>query len=166
MDNSRSRGTTLPEIMIALVIAGIVTIGYSSLLMFTRNMYNDTVARSQLSQDAYIIDQYVRSKLTMQIGDSLEIYADSVAENTGTTSSSGTILRSVRPDTTVDHLAVESSELIWKIDATTHYPVDSDVSSMLFTLRSGYSKQILDVSMKISEGPDTLDLEWMVSLRN
>lgn len=161
-----SAGTTLPEIMIALVIAGIVTIGYSSLLMFTRNMYNDTIVRSQMSKDAYIIDQYVRSKLTLQLSDSLEIYADSTAENSGTTTSTGTILRSVRPDSTVDHLAAVSSSLVWTVDSLIHYPVDSDISSIAFIKRTGYSKTILDISMHIAEGGDTLELDWLVSLRN
>jgi Tfp pilus assembly protein PilE len=161
-----SRGTSLPEIMIALVIAGIITIGYSSMLMYTRTMYNDTVIRSQLSQDAYIVDKYVRSKLNLQLEDSLKIYADAAAENAETSSSSGTILRSVRIDSTVDHLAVESSRLVWKIDSLTHFPIDSDISYILFSTRSGYSKTILDVSMSLSQGSDTLALEWIVSLRN
>jgi len=166
MNTERSSGTTLPEIMIAMVIASIVAIGYSSTLMYTRNMYNDTVIRSQLSQDTYIIDQYIRDKLTLQIADSLKIYADSTAEDSGTTATSGTILRSVRPDSTVDHVEVKSSSLVWGVDSWLHYPIDSRVSNILFSQRSGYSKTILDISMVLSEGTDTLNLDWMISIRN
>jgi hypothetical protein len=112
------------------------------------------------------VDKYVRSKLNLQLEDSLKIYADAAAENAETSSSSGTILRSVRIDSTVDHLAVESSRLVWKIDSLTHFPIDSDISYILFSTRSGYSKTILDVSMSLSQGSDTLALEWIVSLRN
>ncbi|MCF7824526.1 MAG: prepilin-type N-terminal cleavage/methylation domain-containing protein [Candidatus Marinimicrobia bacterium] len=166
MNTSRSRGTTLPEIMIAMVIASIVAIGYASTLMYTQNMYNDTVIRSQISQDTYIIDQYIRKKLTLQIADSLSIYADSTAEKAGTTSSSGTILRSVRPGSTVDHVEVISNKLVWGVDSLLHYPIDSEVSSILFTRRNGYSKTILDISLQLSEGTDNLSLDWMISIRN
>jgi len=166
MDKRWSRGTTFPEIMIALVIAGIIAIGYSSMLMFTRNLYNDTTVRSQLSQDAYIIDKYVRSKLSLQLGDSLRIYADEAAELAGTTSTSGTILRSVRTDSTVDHLSVVSSQLVWKVDSLAHYPIDSNIATLLFSTRSGYSKTMLDISLTLYEGSDSLSLEWIVSIRN
>lgn len=160
------RGTTLPEIMIALAIAGIVAVGYSSTLMYTRNMYNDTVLRSQLSQDTFIIDKYIRNELTLQVSDSLSIYVDSTAEKAGTTSNSGTILRSVRPNGTVDHIEVISSSLVWGIDSLLHYPVDSDVSSILFTKRNGYSKTLLDLSLQLAADTDTLNLDWLIALRN
>lgn len=161
-----SAGSTLPEVMIALVIASIVAIGYSSFLMYTRTMYNDTVIRSQLSKDALVIDQYIRSNLTLQVADSLKIYADSVAENSGTTASSGTILRSFRPDSTLDHLEVVSSRLIWEIDSLAHYPLDSDVSSILFSAYTGNNTEMLNINIQIFESTDTLDLEWIVSIRN
>ena len=152
--------------MIALVIAGIVAIGYSSFLMYTRTMYNDTVIRSQLSKDALIIDRYVRSNLTLQMADSLKIFADSTDENDGTTSSSGTILRAVRTDSTVDHLEVIASQLIWGVDSVAHYPLDSDVASILFTSYTGNHTEMLNIDIQIAEGNDTLDLEWIVSIRN
>jgi len=161
-----SAGTTLPEIMIALVIAGIVAIGYSSFLLFTQNLYNNSIVRSQLSQDALIIDNYVRSFLTLQVSDSLKIYADSSAENSGTTSSSGTILSAVRSDSTVDHLEVISSQLVWEIDSLAHYPLDSDVSSILFTSYEGNNTDMLNIDIDITEDTDTLELEWIVSIRN
>ena len=103
-----SRGTTLVELMIATVISSIVAIGFSSVLMFTRNMYRDTLVRSQLSQDAFVVDQYVRTKLTSQVADSLKIYASASDEGSEITSSSGVIMRSVRMDGTVDHLSANS----------------------------------------------------------
>lgn len=161
-----SAGTTLPEIMIALVIAGIVAIGYSSFLLYTRTVYNNTVIRSQLSKDALIIDNYVRSYLSLQVSDSLKIYADSADENDGTTSSSGTILRAVRADSTVDHLEVINSQLAWEIDSLAHYPVDSDVSSILFESYTGNNTDMLNIEIQIAESNDTLNLEWIVSIRN
>ena len=92
--------------MIATVISSIVAIGFSSVLMFTRNMYNDTMVRSQLSQDAFVVDQYVRTKLTSQVSDSLQIFASASDESSEITSTSGIILRSVRMDGTVDHLSL------------------------------------------------------------
>ena len=152
--------------MVTLVIASIVAIGFSSVLMYTRIMYNDTRVRSQLSQDAFIVDQYVRQKLTLQIADSLQIFADATAETAGTTASTGRILRAVRPDSTVDHLSIESSTLAWQIDSVAHQPIDSDVSSLQFSERAGYSKKQLTISMQLSEDGDTLELDWLVSIRN
>ncbi|MCF7808006.1 MAG: prepilin-type N-terminal cleavage/methylation domain-containing protein [Candidatus Marinimicrobia bacterium] len=166
MKRKGSTGTTLPEIMIALVIAGIVAIGYGSMLLYTRTMYNNTVIRSQLSQDALIIDQYIRSNLTLQISDSLKIYADSTAENAGTPSSSGTVMRAMRIDNTVDHVEVISSQLVWEIDSLQHYPIDSDVASILFTSYAGNNTDMLDVDIQLVESTDTLDLTWTVSIRN
>ena len=166
MNHRNIRGTTLVEMMVAMTIASVVAIGYSSVLMFTRDMYNETKVRSQLSQDTYIVDQYVRKKLTLQITDSLKIYANTAAEDAGTTSSSGTILRSVRPDSTVDHLEVVSSSLVWKVDSLTHYPIDSEVANILFTQRAGYRKIFLEISMQLIESSDTLNLDWLVSIRN
>jgi len=161
-----SKGTTLMELMVATVISSIVAIGFSSVLMYTRNMYRDTIIRSQLSQDAFVVDQYVRTKLTNQIADSLKIYADASAEASEITSSSGTILRSVRLDGTVDHLAVDGGRLAWEIDSLTHYPIDSDIAGLVFTERSGYTKKMLNVQISLSASDDSIDLEWIVAIRN
>jgi len=161
-----NRGTTLVELMIAVVISSIVAIGFSSVLMFTRNMYNDTILRSQMSQDAYVVDQYVRKKLTRQVADSLQIFANASDEMAGTTSSSGTILRSVRSDSTVDHVSLSSSKLIWKIDSLSHNPIDSDISQLLFTEHMGFSKKMLTITMAMSVAEDSLELTWEVAIRN
>jgi len=161
-----SRGTTLVELMIATVISGIVAIGFSSVLMFTRNMYNDTIVRSQLSQDAFVVDQYVRTKLTAQISDSLQIFANASDESSGSPATTGTILRSVRLDGTVDHLAVSGQSLVWKIDTVAHSPIDSDISLLNFSERTGYTKKMLTVDMQLVESGDTISLEWLVAIRN
>jgi len=166
MTGRNSRGTTLVELMIATVISSIVAIGFSSVLMFTRNMYNDTIIRSQLSQDAFVVDQYVRTKLTSQIADSLKIFASASDESSEITSSSGVIMRSVRMDGTVDHLAVNGTSLEWTIDSAMHNPIDSDIAELLFTERTGYSKRMLTVNMQLVEGGDSLSLEWIVAIRN
>ncbi|MEA3288301.1 MAG: prepilin-type N-terminal cleavage/methylation domain-containing protein [Candidatus Marinimicrobia bacterium] len=166
MGYNGSRGATLPELMVTLVIASIVAIGFSSVLMYSRNMYNDTQVRSQLSRDAFIVDRYVRQKLTLQIADSMRIYANAADESSGTTSSSGSILRAVRPDSTVDHLSVESAQLVWQIDTTTHQPIDSDISQLQFSQQPGFSKKQLTISMQLSEAGDTVELDWLVSIRN
>jgi type II secretory pathway component PulJ len=163
---NNSRGTTLVELMIATVISSIVAIGFSSVLMFTRNMYNDTMIRSQLSQDAYVVDQYVRTKLTSQRSDSLKIYASASDEGSDVTSTSGLILRSVRMDGTVDHLSANGTNLEWKIDTLIHSPIDSEISELLFTERTGYSKKMLTVKMVLAEAGDSIELEWLVAIRN
>ena len=166
MNPGGSHGTTLVELMVATVLASIVAIGFSSTLMYTRNEYKDAQVRSQLSKDAYIIDQYVRKKLTKQIADSLQIFASESDEEAGSSSSSGIILRAVRPDSTVDHISLEALRLNWKIDSLAHYPVDSDIANLLFSHRDGYSRKILNISMDIFEAGDTLELEWLVTIRN
>lgn len=160
-------GTTLVELAIAMVIASIVAIGFTSTLMYTRLMYADTQTHSILSQDAFVIDRYVRNKLTLQLSDSMTIYVDEAAEDAGSPSSSGTILRSVQPDSTVNHLYVENSDLVWTVDATQHNPVDSEVSQLNFTRRTGNTKEILDIFMQlVANQEDTLEIEWQITLRN
>ena len=166
MRSSHSTGTTLIELMIATVISSIVAIGFSSVLMYTRNMYNDTVVRSQLSQDAFVVDQYVRTKLTSQMADSLQIFASASDEISEVTSSSGVIMRSVRMDGTVDHLSANGLNLEWKIDNLIHSPIDSEISEILFTERTGYSKKMLNVKLVLSEKGDSIELEWIVAIRN
>jgi len=161
-----SRGTTLVELMVAIVISSIVAIGFSSVLMYTRNMYRDTMVRSKLSQDAFVVDQYVRTKLTSQVSDSLKIFASASDEASEITSTSGIILRSVRTDGTVDHLEVNGQNLEWTIDSLTHYPIDASVSQILFTERTGYTKKILNVKITMSQSEDSIDLEWVVAVRN
>ena len=166
MRSSHSTGTTLIELMIATVISSIVAIGFSSVLMYTRNMYNDTVVRSQLSQDAFVVDQYVRTKLTSQMADSLQIFASASDEISEVTASSGVIMRSVRMDGTVDHLSANGLNLEWKIDNLIHSPIDSEISEILFTERTGYSKKMLNVKLVLSEKGDSIELEWIVAIRN
>ncbi len=161
-----SKGTTLVELMIATVISSIVAIGFSSVLMFTRNMYNDTMVRSQLSQDAFVVDQYVRNNLTTQISDSLQIFASASDESSEITSTTGIIMRSVRLDGTVDHLSANGVNLEWKIDSLIHSPIDSDITTITFTERTGYSKKMLDVTMVLEEEDDSIELEWIVAIRN
>jgi len=166
MYRHNSRGTTMVELMIATVISSIVAIGFSSVLMFTRNMYNDTMVRSQLSQDAFVVDQYVRTKLTSQIADSLQIFASASDEDSEITSTTGIIMRSVRMDGTVDHLSANGLNLEWKIDNLIHSPIDSDISEILFTERTGYSKKMLNVTLVLEEEGDSIELEWIVAIRN
>ncbi len=166
MRRGNSTGTTLIELAIATVISSIVAIGFSSVLMYTRNMYNDTIVRSQLSQDAFVVDQYVRNKLTSQMADSLQIFASTSDEISGVTSGSGVIMRSVRTDGTVDHLSANGLNLEWKIDSQIHSPIDSDISELLFTERTGYSKKMLSVKLVLTEEGDSIELEWIVAIRN
>ena len=166
MRRGNSTGTTLIELTIATVISSIVAIGFSSVLMYTRNMYNDTLVRSQLSQDAFVVDQYVRTKLTSQMADSLQIFASASDEISEVTSGSGVIMRSVRMDGTVDHLSANGLNLEWKIDNLIHSPIDSEISEILFTERTGYSKKMLNVKLVLSEKGDSIELEWIVAIRN
>ena len=166
MRRGNSTGTTLIELTIATVISSIVAIGFSSVLMYTRNMYNDTLVRSQLSQDAFVVDQYVRNKLTSQMADSLQIFASASDEISEVTSGSGVIMRSVRMDGTVDHLSANGLNLEWKIDSQIHSPIDSDISELLFSERTGYSKKMLNVKLVLSEEGDSIELEWIVAIRN
>ena len=166
MARNLSRGTTLVELMVATVISGIVAIGFSSVLMFTRNMYRDTNLRSQMSQDAYVVDQYVRKKLTSQVADSLQIFANETDEANGTTSLTGTILRAVRTDNTVDHVQLEGQYLRWTIDTLTHNPIDSQIDLLTFTESTGYSSKMLTIHLNMIVDSDSLELEWLVTIRN
>lgn len=161
-----NHGTTLVELMVAVVISSIVAIGFSSVLMFTRNMYRDTNLRSQMSQDAYVVDQYVRKKLTSQVADSLQIFASESDEDNGITSLSGPILRAVRTNNTVDHVAVTNQYLVWTIDTLAHNPIDSQIDLLTFTESSGYSKKMLTVNLRMIVDSDSLELEWLVTIRN
>ena len=96
----------------------------------------------------------------------VKIYASASDEGSEITSSSGVIMRSVRMDGTVDHLSANSQILEWKIDTVTHSPIDSDISGLLFSESTGYSKKMLTVNMQLVEEGDSISLEWIVAIRN
>jgi len=152
--------------MIAIVVASIVALSFSSVAMYTQNMYHSSRSRSQLSQDAFIVDRYIRKHLTLQMADSMKIFASAEDEVINITDSIGVILRSVRPDSTVDHLALSGGRLVWQVDSNAHFPIDSDVSSLLFTRRSGFSRTLLDINIDLIAGQDSLPLYWLVAVRN
>lgn len=164
--SSHSKGITLPEVMMAVVIVGIVTIGFSSSLMYTNNMRLDSKIRTMFSQDTYILDKYVRDNLTEQIADSMEIYVDTTAESGGSASSVGTIIRTVLPDSTIERVLVENGQLVWEIDSSQHEPVDANINQLRFEKYSGYRTDMLLVNATLIQGDDSLALEWKVCIRN
>ena len=97
----------------------------------------------------------------------MRIYADSTAEASNTTSTSGTILRAVDADSTIYHLKLANNTLLWVTDdSVTHNPVDSRISDLLFTERVGNINKILNVSMNLISDEDTLAVAWTLTLRN
>jgi len=56
--------------------------------------------------------------------------------------------------------------LEWKIDGLIHSPIDSDISEILFSESTGYSKKMLRVTMVLSEEGDSIELSWIVTIRN
>ena len=149
-----------------MAASAILMIGFSTFIMFSRKQLNDTNTRVHLGYDQVLIDNYIRTKLTTTVSDSMRIYASKSDENAGSTSSSGIILRAVDSDSTVHYLETSGSLLHWMVDSTLHVPVDCDVANLLFEERTGNFGKILDVSVDLVAEGDTLSCEWTITLRN
>ena len=162
-----NNGFSLIELTSAMVASAILMIGFGSVILMSRNQLTATNTRVGLGYDQVIIDRYVRTKLTSTVSDSMRIYADSTAEVANTTSSSGTILRAVDADSTIYYLKLSNNTLLWVTDdSITHNPVDSHISDLLFTERTGNIGKILNVSMNLISNDDTLSVAWSLTLRN
>lgn len=161
-----NKGFSLVELSSAMFASFLLVLGFSSVLMFSRKQLSDTSTRVALGYDQVIIDNYIRTKLTSTVSDSMQIFADSTAEANSTTSSSGTILRAVDADSTVFHLDITNNTLEWTVDSIIHVPVDSDISNLLFTERTGTYGKVLDVTMDLCSEEDTLSVAWTITLRN
>lgn len=164
--NSHNKGFTLSELISAMAASMILVLGFSSVIVFSRSELSKTNARVGIGYDQVLVDRYVRTKLTSTISDSMQIFTDANAEANSTTSTSGSILRAVDADSTVYHLEIAGGTLKWMIDSTSHSPIDSDVTGLQFTERTGNHGKILDVSMNLSSASDTLAVEWSITLRN
>ncbi len=164
--HSRSKGFTLVELSSAMTASMILVLGFSSVIVFSRQQLTATNIRVGLSYDQLLIDKYVRTKLTSTISDSMQIFADASAEANATTSTSGTILRAVDADSTVYHLDISNSVLLWMVDSTIHSPIDAEIVDLLFTERTGNHGKILDISMNLCSAEDTLTCAWSITLRN
>ncbi|MEA3287327.1 MAG: prepilin-type N-terminal cleavage/methylation domain-containing protein [Candidatus Marinimicrobia bacterium] len=163
---SHSRGFTLVELISAMTASMILIMGFGSVIVFSRSQLTQTNVRVGLGYDQVLIDRYVRTKLTTTVSDSMQIFVDAAAEASSTTSTTGSILRSVDADSTVYHLGITGGSLQWMIDSTTHTPVDCEVSELVFTERNGNHSKLLNLSMNLSSAGDTLACEWSITLRN
>lgn len=163
---NRIDGFSLVELMSAMTASLILVLGFSSVIILSRQQLTDTNTRVGLGYDQVLIDRYVRTKLTSTVSDSMKIYADQNDEGNEITSTSGTILRAVDADSTVYHLSINGSTLEWLVDSTSHIPIDCDVQNLAFQERDGHHGKILNLSMDLVSATDTLECEWTITLRN
>ena len=163
---NNNRGFSLVELSTAMVASAILMVGFSSVIVFSRNQLTDTNVRVALSYDQVLLDRYIRTKLTSTIGDSMQIFSSAQNELNGITDSVGPILRAVDADSTVYHLDITGGTLLWMVDSTLHNPVDADVSDLMFYATTGSNKKRLRIAMNLSKSGDTLAPEWSLTLRN
>ena len=162
-----NRGFSLIELTSAMVASAILMIGFGSVIVMSRQQLSETNIRVGLGYDQVIIDRYVRTKLTSTISDSMQIFSNATDETSHTTSTSGTILRAVDADSSVYHLGITNNTLLWITnDSINHYPVDSEVSDLLFSERVGSIGKVLTLSMNLISEDDTLACAWTITLRN
>jgi hypothetical protein len=160
------RGFSLVELLSAMAASMILVLGFSSVILLSRQQLTDTNTRVGLGYDQVLIDRYVRTKLTSTVSDSMKIYADLTAEGNDVTSSTGTILRAVDADSTVYHLSINNNTLAWLVDSTNHNPIDCTVNNLAFREKDGHHGKILDISMDLVSDSDTLACAWTITLRN
>lgn len=163
---NKQAGFTLVELTAAMVASTILIIGFSSVIVFSRQQLTDTATRVGLGYDQVLIDKYIRTKLTSTISDSMKIYPNAMAEGIDSTSTSGTILRAVDADSTVYHLELSSGMLVWMVDSTLHQPVDCIIDGLTFSERTGSSTKNLTINMNLCSNSDTIAAEWSITLRN
>ena len=161
-----NNGFSLVELTSAMAASMILVLGFSSVIVFSRQQLTATNTRVSLGYDQVLIDRYVRTKLTTTVSDSMQIFASTSDENAGMTSSSGSILRAVDADSTVYHLDVTNNMLEWLVDSTVHTPVDCEISDLVFSERSGNHGKILNINMNLCSDGDTLATAWSITLRN
>lgn len=163
---SSDQGFSLVELTAAMAASMILILGFSTVILFSRQQLSDAAVRVALGYDQVLLDNYVRTKLTSTISDSMRIYANSTDEMNGITSTSGSILRAVAADSTVYHLDVTDGTLLWMVDSTVHHPVDCNIDALVFTERTLANGKALAISMKLCDGGDTLSTSWSMTLRN
>lgn len=163
---TQSMGFSLVELTSAMAASMILVLGFSSVILLSRQQLNDTNIRVGLGYDQVLIDRYVRTRLTSTVSDSMKIFANQSDEGSGTTSTAGTILRAVDADSTVYHLEINNNTLQWTVDSTVHNPIDCVVSNLAFQERTGNHGKILNLSMDLCSEGDTLACEWTITLRN
>ena len=162
-----NKGFSLVELTSAMVASAILILGFGSVIVMSRQQLADTNTRVSLSYDQVLLDNYVRTKLTATVSDSMKIYANSADEMSGTTSSTGTILRAVDADSTVYHLNLTDNTLLWVTDdSINHNPVDARISDLIFTERVGNIGKILSLRLNLISDEDTLECAWSITLRN
>ncbi len=161
-----NRGFSLVELTSAMVASFILIIGFGSVIVLSRQQLTETNVRVGLGYDQVLIDNYIRTKLTSTVSDSMQIFANASDENSSTTSTSGPILRAVDSDSTVYHLDLSGNSLLWMIDSVAHVPVDCEIANLNFSERAGNIGKILTISMDLVSSEDTLGCEWSITLRN
>ena len=149
-----------------MVASFILMIGFGSVIVMSRDQLSATNTRVGLSYDQVLLDRYVRTKLYSTVSDSMQIFSSIADENSATTSTTGSILRTVDSDSTIYHLEINNGTLEWMIDSTSHNPVDCGVSDLVFIERVGNFGKILNLSMNLVSDDDTLACAWTITLRN
>ena len=149
-----------------MAVSLILVLGFSTVILFSRDQLADTATRVGLGYDQVLMDKYIRTKLTTTISDSMQIFASASDEASNITSTSGPILRAVDADSTVYHLDMADGTLLWMVDSTIHNPVDCEIDGLLFTERAGTTTKTLTVNMSFCSGGDTLSAVWSMTLRN
>ena len=149
-----------------MVASFILIIGFGSVIVMSRDQLSATNTRVGLSYDQVLLDRYVRTKLYSTVSDSMQIFSSIADENSATTSTTGSILRTVDSDSTIYHLEINNGTLEWMIDSTSHNPVDCGVSDLVFIERVGNFGKILNLSMNLVSDDDTLACAWTITLRN
>ena len=161
-----NKGFSLVELSSAMVASFILMIGFGSVIVMSRDQLSATNTRVGLSYDQVLLDRYVRTKLYSTVSDSMQIFSSIADENSATTSTTGSILRTVDSDSTIYHLEINNGTLEWMIDSTSHNPVDCGVSDLVFIERVGNFGKILNLSMNLVSDNDTLACAWTITLRN
>ena len=161
-----NKGFSLVELSSAMVASFILMIGFGSVIVMSRDQLSATNTRVGLSYDQVLLDRYVRTKLYSTVSDSMQIFSSIADENSATTSTTGSILRTVDSDSTIYHLEINNGTLEWMIDSTSHNPVDCGVSDLVFIERVGNFGKILNLSMNLVSDDDTLACAWTITLRN
>ncbi|NQV14291.1 hypothetical protein HQ531_02450 [bacterium] len=159
-------GFSLVELTSAMFASAILLLGFGSVLVFSRKQLSETSMRVGLGYDQVLVDNYVRTKLTSTVSDSMQIFANAADEATSTTSTSGTILRAVDADSTIYHIDIANNTLEWMVDSTLHTPTDATIANLLFSERQGVMNKILEVTMDLVSDDDTLSVAWSITLRN
>lgn len=162
----KEHGFTLVELSTGMVAGTILILTFASVLVLSRQETSAATRRVNALHDVWVVDEFMHNQLSKTMSDSVKIYADSTAEQSGSPASTGSILRAADGDGNSYRIAISNQTLNWTTNGLIHNPVDADVTTLSFSEDNSSSGKRITMGITLLSGGNTLDYEWIIAFRN